>query len=321
MHNKKINISEKLPKIFEIYNIVVLEGGASKKKFYRLENKNKTLVLISFIDEKIDYKKHLYVYNLLRNINISIPKIIYQDPKNFFIITEDYGNLRFDKILKDYPIKDLLSYAVDTLIMVKKSFIYRNNINLIKYNYDIFKKEIYELPKYYFPYINLKDKIIEEEFKNIWKEAYQNINFDFTSFVHKDFNINNLILILSKDKYLKCGVIDYQNAFYGDDTWDLFSLLEDSRILFDESFNNYFIEKFYTNTNQKISLEYFKKKYYFLSSSRQTRLLGRWVKLSRELNQKNYIDYISVTKKRLNKSINLLNNKNLTNFYNKYILN
>ena len=43
--------------------------------------------------------------------------------------------------------------------------------------------------------------------------------------------------------------------------------------------------------------------------------------VAKELKQKWYLDFIPVTQSRLNKSINLLNNKKLSEFYNKYIFN
>ena len=121
--------------------------------------------------------------------------------------------------------------------------------------------------------------------------------------------------------HLKCGVIDFQSSFWGESSWDLFSLLEDSRILFTDQFNDDFVHYFYSHTNQTISLNDFKIKFHYLNSSRQTRLLGRWVKLSKELNHKWYLDFISVTQYRLKKSINYLNNKQLSRFYNKYVFN
>ena len=146
------------------------------------------------------------------------------------------------------------------------------------------------------------------------------MNFDFYNFAHKDFNINNLILRASEKGHLKCGVIDFQSSFWGENCWDLFSLLEDSRILFTDEFNEGFIDYFYSSTNQKNSFNDFKIKFHYLNCSRQSRLLGRWVKLSNDLNQKWYLNFISVTQNRLKKSINNLNNKQLSRFYNKYIL-
>ena len=159
------------------------------------------------------------------------------------------------------------------------------------------------------------------EFMFIWYQSYKNINFDFCNFVHKDFNINNLILLPLKEGHLKCGVIDFQSSFWGESSWDLFSLLEDSRILFTDKYNEDFVYYFYSRTNQNISLNDFKIKFHYLNASRQTRLLGRWVKLSKELNQKRYLDFLSVTQYRLKQSIDYLNNKQLSKFYNKYIFN
>ena len=66
-------------------------------------------------------------------------------------------------------------------------------------------------------------------------------------------------------------------------------------------------------------VEDFVEKYYMLSCSRQTRLLGRWVKLSKELNQSFYLDFIKVTKKRLLKGLEKINRKDLRSVYNKLL--
>ena len=155
----------------------------------------------------------------------------------------------------------------------------------------------------------------------IWLDAFNSINFDFKNFVHKDFNINNLFFIPTRKKHLKCGVLDFQSAFWGECSWDLFSLLEDSRIFFTDKFNEEFIKYYFSQSQIKESLSDFKLKYHFLNCSRQTRLLGRWVKLSKDLKQDLYLNFIPVTKNRLKKSIDFLNQKKLREFYQTYIVN
>ena len=315
-----INIYDKLPKEFKKYNINKIETGASKKVFYKIGNEKKSFIYIDFTLEKKDYFDHLKIYKLLSKVNVSIPEIIEKNDSNLTMLTEDFGNLRYDSILDKYPLKDLLIYAVDTLIVLKNSINFNNESNLLKYDFNTLKNEIIELPRFFFPYLKIENKDLEKEFIDIWSEAYHQIYFEFSSFIHKDFNINNLILLPEKNSHLKCGVIDYQSSFWGESSWDLFSLLEDSRILFDDQYNNYFIKYFYSKTKQTISLNEFKIRYNFLNCSRQTRLLGRWIKLNKEKNSELYLNFIYITKKRLRKSLNLLDNNNLTKFYNKYIL-
>jgi len=314
-------IKSKLSLEFQKYDIIKIKSGASKKKFYRLKMNDKSFILTDFVLDKKEYDNYFKIYNLLKKINISIPSIIEKNDKNLTIISRDFGNLRFDKIITKDSAKDLLQYAVDTLVVIKNSISFDNKVILPKYNFETFKNEILELPQYYFPHVNLNaSKNLIDEFIFIWSESFKKLNFNFDNFSHKDFNINNLILIPSQKNHLKCGVIDFQSSFWGENCWDLFSLLEDSRILFTDEFNEGFIDYFYSSTNQKNSFNDFKIKFHYLNCSRQSRLLGRWVKLSNDLNQKWYLNFISVTQNRLKKSINNLNNKQLSRFYNKYIL-
>ena len=103
--------------------------------------------------------------------------------------------------------------------------------------------------------------------------------------------------------------------------WDLFSLLEDSRIYFDDKNNDFFINHYYLNSWQSNSIKLFKEKYNFFNCSRQTRLLGRWVKLSKNYNQQWYLDFINTTNKRLVKSLQMPSMGKLKFFYHKLIPN
>ena len=94
-------------------------------------------------------------------------------------------------------------------------------------------------------------------------------------------------------------------------------MLEDSRIFFNDKFNEDYIKCFYLNTDQNIAFKEFKLKFDFLNSSRQTRLLGRWIKLFKETNDTSYLKYIEITKRRLIKGLNNFGNLNLINFYEK----
>lgn len=315
LSSKIINIGSKN---FKNYKIIKIESGASTKKFYRITNNQISYIITDFGLDKNEYFNHIKIYDLLKNINISIPRIIEKYENDNVIISEDLGDLRFDKILEKYDIKKLLKYSIDTLIEINNKITFNSKSKLQEYNFNIFKTEIIELTNFYFPYIGIKDKNLIDDFLFIWKKSYNKIDFNYKNFIHKDFNINNLILIPSNKGYLKCGVIDFQSAFWGESSWDLFSLLEDSRIMFNDEFNDYFIEYFYFKTYNNISFEEFKIKYYFLNTSRQTRLLGRWIKLSEQTGNKWYLNFIPITKKRLLKSLSLLNNKDLQSFYNKH---
>ena len=285
-----------------------------------MQDDDNSFILIDFNKDKKEYHNHFKVYNLIKDINISIPKIIDFNDDNLIIITQDFGKLRYDKIFEKFNLKDMLQYAVDTLIIIDNTIQHNEKYNLPIYSFNILKKEIMELEDFYLPYKKInRFSDITNEFISLWKNAYDEYNFKFNKLSHKDFIFNNLLLLPHKKGHLKCGVIDFQSSYWGESCWDLFSLLEDSRINYDDQFNDSFIDYFYVNTNQQISLEDFKSRFYFLNCSRQTRLLGRWVKLYKESNDDTYLSFIPITLNRLKKSLKTLNNDKLNYFYDNYV--
>jgi hypothetical protein len=315
------DLFDKISSKYKDYKFNKIKNGASKRTFYRLIKDSNSLICLDSSNEKKEYNNFLKVHSYLSKVNVSIPNIYEKDDINHILILEDFGNLRFDKILRDYPLKKLLEYAARTLIVLRNDIYYDNYKDLSVYNYNVFKLELSEFLDFYYPYVHNKEisKNLTEEFYGCWQSYFDSINFNFINFVHKDFNINNLVYLPLRKDHLKCGLLDFQGAFWGECCWDLFSLLEDSRIYFDDQFNDYFIKFYYKSTNQNIDINDFKEKYYMLNCARQTRLLGRWVKLSKELNQSFYLGFIETTKERLVKGIGKTNRKNLKIIYNKLI--
>ena len=121
----------------------------------------------------------------------------------------------------------------------------------------------------------------------------------------------------NREDHLKCGILDYQNAFIGFSGWDMFSLLENPRIYFDDKYNDELIEYFFNNTNQYLSFDEFLTQYYFLNTARQSRIIGRWINLDKKNKNNNYSKYLEVTTKRLKKSLHYLQNQKLSKLYSK----
>ena len=303
---------------FNLDDVYQLESGASLKKIYRFKNQIKDKILVDFSYNHNDYISFLTINNFLSNINISVPKIFDTDDSKSIIMMEDFGDSRYDKLINSINTKEILTYAIHSLIEIKKTQIPIVN-NIIKpYNFSSFETEIAEFTDFYLTINNISPDIVEEFFY-IWRQEYENLNFKWDSFVHKDFELSNLIYLPKRNNHLKCGIIDFQNAFIGFSGWDVFSLLENPRIYFEDKYNDELLEYFFNNTNQKISFKEFLTQYYFLNTARQTRVIGRWINLDK--NKKNeYSKFLKVTIKRLKKSLSNLQNEKLTKLYDKIIL-
>ena len=301
---------------FDLNEVFQIESGLSQKKIYRFKNPDKKGVFVDFSYNYKDYHSFLEVNKFLSTINISVPKIFDIDDAKKLILMEDFGDNRYDNIINSMDLKDVLCNAINSLIEIQNTSVPIINFNLEKYNLSTFKIEIAEFVDYYFTFKNIS-KPIADEFLNIWHYEFKNLNFNWNSFVHKDFELSNLMYLENRKGHLKCGILDYQNAFIGFSGWDVFSLLENPRIYFDDKYNHELIEYFYKSTNQNISFSEFLIQYYFLNTARQSRIIGRWINLDKKNKNNNYSKYLDVTTKRLKKSLHYLQNQKLSKLYSK----
>ncbi len=303
---------------FNFDDVYEIESGASHKKIYRFKNNNEGKIIVDFSYKYNDYLSFLEINNFLSMINISVPKIFDTDDTNCVIIMEDFGNIRYDKLINSIDPKDILIDAINSLIEIHKAQKPTVNKFFKKYDFSYFTVEIAEFADFYLSKKNIGKDVVDEFF-DIWKSEFENLNFNWDSFVHKDFELSNLMHLSQRDGHLKCGILDFQNAFIGFSGWDVFSLLENPRIYFDDKDNDELIEYYFNKTNQNLSFKEFLTQYYFLNTARQSRIIGRWINLDKKNKNNNYSKYLSVTLKRLEKSLYNLQNKKLSKLYGKII--
>ena len=305
--------------IFSFDNLIEIKGGLSKKKVYRKYEKKISKIVLDFSNESNEYKNFLKVYDILKKLNISIPKIYEVYPKKKIIVMEDFGKKSFDKILEEEDLYNLLKLAVENLIIIQNSIMCDDLLKLKKYTHEDLKSEISEFVDFYIPYKKISN-FASADFYKTWVKAYKNQKFDFSSFSHKDYEFINLILLSNKSLHLKCGIIDFQSAFVGFVGWDLFSILENPRLNLTRDYNEDLIKYFYENVNVKSKFDSFRNQYYLLNLSRLTRLLGRWIKLLNEGN-KEFIKFVEPTQKRIIFCLQNIQDRKLKKIYEEIFIN
>ncbi len=299
-------------------NFIEIKGGLSNKKIYRKFEKKINKIVIDFSKDKNEYDNFFCVYDILKKINISIPKIYEVYSKKKIVIMEDFGNNTFNKMYQSKDLYILLKLAVDNLIIIQNSIFREDIVKLKKHTFQQFEKEISEFINYYIPFIELTN-FSEKHFYLAWEKSYNKHIIDFSSFTHKDYEFINLIYLDTNKSHLKCGIIDFQSAFSGFPGWDLFSILENPRINFTRKYNEDLIKYFFENINIDSDYKTFRSQYYLLNLGRLTRLLGRWVKLFNK-GKKEYLKYIEPTKNRISSCLLNIEDIELKRIYKKILI-
>ena len=294
-------------------NLLQLSGDASFRKFFRIKNKKRAILVFS---EK-EKKNNLLIYDAINKIliknKIKAPKLKYQNYKKNYIEIEDLGDKSVFDILTKSKKKYILYFKIISILSKLQKIKNKKILTFKKKNYLIpkyTKKMLYEESKlfidWYIPtVVKKKNKIINSKIKKIIKTLINNLKIKTKVFVHRDFHVSNM-MIYKNNIFL----IDSQDAVYGNIAYDLASLIDDVRIKTTLKDKEKIFSKF-IEINKKINIEKFKNDFEILSVLRNLKIIGIFSRLSIRDKKNKYLKFIPYAWKLIEHRT-----KNNSNFYN-----
>ena len=272
-------------------NIVELSGDASHRKFYR-DKKNNSIIVYA----KKEKRKNLLIYaainELLNNNKILTPRLISEKYKKNYIIIEDLGDYTGLKKFKNYNINNYIKLLE---ILKKLKLVRKRTINtFLKTNYTIKNYSNNELLReaklfsdWYMPKIIKKKLSLSKKlYIKIIKKLILSLKLKKKVFVHRDFHISNIMI-----KKNKIYLIDSQDAVFGNEAYDLASLIDDVRIKIKLKNREKIYEKFISN-QKKINPEKLRNDFEILSVLRNLKIIGIFTRLSKRDKKHKYLKLI-----------------------------
>jgi len=278
-------------------NLKQIKGDASFRFFFRKKKNNLSSIIIF---AKKDRRSNLLIYDAINKIlvknGILAPQLISENYSKNFIEIQDFGKQTIFNFLKKNKKKKL--------ILFKKIIFLLNQIQLIKdKKVKNFKKKNYIIPKYnakvllreaklfsawYGPQklSNLNLSKFSKQYEKILRVLIKKISLKNDVFVHRDFHVSNLMLINKR-----IGVIDTQDALYGNRAYDLASLIDDVRFKTSNIMKGK-IFKIYLKSNKKLNTKKFKNDFEIISVLRNLKIIGIFTRLAIRDNKKNYLKLI-----------------------------
>ncbi len=274
-----------------------IKGDASFRSFYRKKNKKKTSIIVSAKKEK---KKNLLIYDainkLLINNDVKAPKLLSHNYNENYIEIEDFGKFTIYSILKKKKNKlkifkkiILLLNKIQKINSYKVKNFHNKNYILPIYSNKLIAEESKLFLKWYIPNMFTKKKSLALN-KKLTKKInllLSKLKLKNNTFVHRDFHVSNIMKLQKK-----MGILDSQDAVYGNQAYDLASLIDDVRLRtslnLKKSIYNYYV---YLN-NKKIDKNYFRNDFEILSVLRNLKVIGIFTRLAVRDNKKKYLKLI-----------------------------
>ncbi len=270
-----------------------LSGDASFRNFYRSKN---SIIVYCVKNKKSNLLDYDAVNKILIKKKVIAPSLISQHYKENYIEIEDFGDLTvFEKFKKKKANKkNYYKNILDLLLKIKKIKI-KNQKTFLKTNFKVpnyTSKMLLDesnlfiewyLQKYF---KGKKKKSLEKELKKIFKKLLRNISYKRKVFVHRDFHVSN-IMITKRG----LGLIDSQDAVYGNIAYDLASLIDDVRLKTNIKIKDFIFHEF-LKKNKNLDHKKFKNDFDILSVLRNFKIIGIFTRLSMRDNKNKYLKLI-----------------------------
>ncbi len=210
--------------------IKAITSDASFRRYFRVADKILMDADPTLVD---DLDAFINIDNLLISISLNAPKIYSIDKENGFLLLEDLGDNLFSKVLNANNEESLYKKAIDILIYLHNRNINQFSKNNLVENYSdeklISETELF-IEWYIKSYLNININENQiNEFKEIFSKTITSLNLKYDTLVLRDFHVDNLVFQHSKSGLCQVGLLDFQDAVFGQSSYDLISLIEDVR--------------------------------------------------------------------------------------------
>ncbi|MEQ8284055.1 phosphotransferase [Thalassospira sp.] len=294
-----------------------LVDDASARKYFRLERRHDTALLMDFPPDAIHVDPHgiyddperpasvapvLHTTSLFKRAGWRVPAIQTSDEKRGLVLIEDFGELTFTRALQAGGVLNgagqdaLYLRAVEQLVTLHR-FCDDGGMaecGLVHYAPENLRRMLASFKNDYLPLIiddeSMRaaaiaafDQLLDEVLPLCWLAG--------EVIIHRDYHVDNLMLVENGDGGDDCGIIDFQDAAIATRPYDLASLLRDVRHDIGPDLEDR-MKQFYLAAFPSIHQTDFETAYIATSMVRNFRILGRFGWLAVKAGKQRYFDFI-----------------------------
>lgn len=275
----------------------MLAGDASFRRYERVEHENVIAVLMDAPPPWEDVRPFLAVTGHLATLGLTVPNIIAVDEEQGLLLLEDLGDQSFTRLLKGAPEREAELYlaATDALAIIYRSSQTNGaklSAELKPYDMAVYLREAALFAEWFLPQVVgvEKARVLREEYLTIWRGILSGANLKQSCLVHRDYHADNLFWLDDRTGHHAVGMIDYQDALWGDPAYDLASLLEDARRDVSRATVTDCFARFVAQTGE--NAQDLAMRYAILAGQRNAKIIGIFCRLCVRDAKAHYLDYL-----------------------------
>lgn len=149
---------------------------------------------------------------------------------------------------------------------------------------------------WYLPYAKGRQATEAErtEFMSVWDELFASLDVSRYGLMLRDYHSPNLIWRGEREGFDRLGVLDFQDALWGPNAYDLASLGQDARVDVSEAIEAACFSA-YLNERRKdgaVDEDWLRREYQLMALQRNTKILGIFIRLDRRDGKSAYLAHL-----------------------------
>jgi len=230
----------------------------------------------------------------------SAPRILAADLQKGLILLEDLGDDLYAHVLEKQPEQEeeLYKNAVSCLAALYRSsfnpeMVHQNACWTVQ-DYDplALQAEVDLFLEWFAPaFDGAVDDVAKAEWTRLWQEAFKHLDAHAPGLALRDFHAENIFVLPDREGTSNVGLIDFQDALFAHTSYDLVSLLEDSRRDVDPVIVPGLISQFCQETGI-VEDEKFHAAYAVQAAQRNAKILGIFVRLAKRDGKQKYLELL-----------------------------
>ena len=130
---------------------------------------------------------------------------------------------------------------------------------------------------------------LRTEWLDLWRAVLSSTPLKRSVVVHRDYHADNLLILAHQRAHRAVGMLDYQDALWGDPTYDLVSLLEDARRDVRATTTAQCLKYAMTALHES---DDFMQRYAVLGAQRNAKIIGIFARLCVRDGKPHYLEYL-----------------------------
>lgn len=273
------------------FNINLISGDASFRKYYRVELADKSLIAVNSPPAQENNPLFVNLAKKLKQAGLNTPEVIAADFEMGFMLLSDFGDIHLANLISSENYSSLYQSIFPVLNQLQQlptaefDLVDKYSSNLVQFEMSLFNDWFVE------QHLGLKLNTKEHEMLN---SAFEFISNQFQQqpqvLVHRDFHSRNIMFAGGDINQL--GLIDFQGALIGPITYDLVSLLKDCYLIWPQDKVTELAETFRQTYQANITKEAWHKWFDLTGLQRHIKCAGIFSRLAIRDDKPNYLKHI-----------------------------